>query len=95
MSADRGSSQSQNYHRDMPTFQAFHATIRTDGEDLPEYDVQVDDNEKQVSCWIPSEAGKVSTAYCSVCVLTDLYSELFNLLVHHRVPHRSLRICVT
>ena len=43
----------------MPTFQAFHATIRVDGEDLSEYDVQVDDNEKQVSCWIPSEAGKV------------------------------------
>ncbi|KAF8663512.1 hypothetical protein AX14_006981 [Amanita brunnescens Koide BX004] len=42
----------------MPKFQALHAGITIDGEDLPEYDVQVDDNGKQVSCWIPSEAGK-------------------------------------
>ena len=48
-----------SYYYHMPTFQALHATIRVDGEDLSEYDVQVDDNEKQVSCWIPSEAGKV------------------------------------
>jgi hypothetical protein len=56
----------------MPTFQASHATIRVDGKDLPEYDVQVDGNAKQVSCWIPSEAGKVSTTYCfKAWVLTD------------------------
>lgn len=55
----------------MPTFQAFHVTIRVDGKDLPEYDVQVDVDEKQVSCWIPSEVGKVSWSHCTVCVLTD------------------------
>jgi hypothetical protein len=47
----------------MPKFQTLHAGITIDGEDLPEYDVQVDDNGKQVSCWIPSEAGKVGTGY--------------------------------
>lgn len=64
----RSQSQSQShshsviyYH--MPTFQAFYVTIRVDGKDLPEYNIQVDDNERHVSCWIPSEAGKVSTDY--------------------------------
>ena len=45
----------------MPNFQTFHARIKVHDEDLPEYDVQIDENEKQVSCWIPSETGKVCT----------------------------------
>ena len=74
----------------MPTFQAFHATIRVEGKDLPEYDVQVDDDEKQVSCWIPSEAGKVGIGYTApfACLLI-FFAELFSLLVCHRVPNRS------
>lgn len=76
------------YHYHMPTVQALHATIRVDGKDIPEYDLQVDDKEKQVSCWIPSEAGKVSTTYCSKvwCLLT-VYSELLSLLVCCRAPN--------
>ncbi|KAF8343544.1 hypothetical protein F5887DRAFT_972047, partial [Amanita rubescens] len=42
----------------MPRFKTFHASIKVDDKALPEYDVQVDENEKQVSCWVPSEAGK-------------------------------------
>jgi len=42
----------------MPKFQAIHSRIKVDDEELPEYDVQVDENERQVSCWVPSEAGK-------------------------------------
>lgn len=42
----------------MPRFQAIHARIRVDNEELPEYHVQVDEDENNVSCWIPSEAGK-------------------------------------
>ncbi len=45
----------------MPKFKTIHASIKVDDNELPEYDVQVDENEKQVSCWVPSEAGKVST----------------------------------
>lgn len=42
----------------MPQFQAIHARIKVDNKELPEYHVHVDEDEKQVSCWIPSEAGK-------------------------------------
>ena len=38
------------YYYHMPTFRAFHVTIRVDSKDLSKYDVQVDDNEKPVSC---------------------------------------------
>lgn len=75
------------YH--MPTFQAFHATIRVDDKDLPEYDVQVDDKEKQVSCWIPSEVGKVSWPHCTVCVLTN---RLFRTFQPVGLPQSSKRI---
>lgn len=44
----------------MPDLQAFHAEIKVDDIELPEYDVQVDQDRKIVSCWVPSEAGKVS-----------------------------------
>ena len=42
----------------MPKFQAINARVKVDNKELPEYDVQVDEGEKQVSCWIPSETGK-------------------------------------
>ena len=47
----------------MPKFQAIHARIKVNDEELAEYDVQVDENERQVSCWVPSEAGKVSASH--------------------------------
>lgn len=34
--------------------------IVVDGEPLPEFDVKVSDDAKTISCWIPSEEGKVS-----------------------------------
>ena len=43
----------------MPKFGTFHARIKIDAKELLEYDVQINGNEKKVSCWIPSEAGKV------------------------------------
>lgn len=46
----------------MPNFQAFHADIKVDGNKLPEFNIQVDQDSKRVSCWVPSEAGNVSTA---------------------------------
>ncbi|KAK2460249.1 hypothetical protein APHAL10511_007638 [Amanita phalloides] len=42
----------------MPKFGNFIANIEVDKNALPEYDVRVEDNEKLVSCWVPSEAGK-------------------------------------
>ncbi|KAF8343542.1 hypothetical protein F5887DRAFT_289695 [Amanita rubescens] len=50
----------------MPNFQTFCARIKIDNDDLPEYDVQIDENEKLVSCWIPSEAGKNFSVCCSI-----------------------------
>lgn len=43
----------------MPYFGGFEASISVDGVHLPEYNVTMDGGEKRVSCWIPSEAGKV------------------------------------
>ncbi|KAK2460248.1 hypothetical protein APHAL10511_007637 [Amanita phalloides] len=42
----------------MPKFGNFIANIEVDKNALPEYDVRIEDNEKLVSCWVPSEAGK-------------------------------------
>ena len=78
------------YYYHMPTFRAFHVTIRIDSKDVSEYDVQVDDNEKQVSCWIPSEAGMVSIGYTApFAYLPTVYSELFG---YRRAPGRYVHL---
>ena len=41
-------------------YQELDLYIRCDGKPLPEYQVTVDDNAKTVTCFIPSEADKVS-----------------------------------
>jgi hypothetical protein len=43
----------------MPAYGDVFAAINVDGKPLDEYQVQEDDARKQVSCWIPSQVGKV------------------------------------
>jgi hypothetical protein len=43
----------------MPQFDIFDANVVVDNVALPEYDVATDTQTKTVTCWIPSEAGKV------------------------------------
>lgn len=43
----------------MLTHRGFSAWIVVDGDPLPEYLVAIDDSAHRVSCWIPSEEGKV------------------------------------
>ncbi|CAK5278693.1 unnamed protein product [Mycena citricolor] len=40
---------------------AYSASIHVDGEPLPEYGLETSADGKEVSCWIPSEAGKAFT----------------------------------
>jgi hypothetical protein len=48
----------------MLTHRGFSAWIVVDGNPLPEYLITVDENAHKVSCWIPSEEGKVrQTSY--------------------------------
>ncbi|KAM6490618.1 hypothetical protein JOM56_013961 [Amanita muscaria] len=42
----------------MPTFGTINAYIKVDGTSLPEYGVQTNEAEREVTCWIPSEVGK-------------------------------------
>ncbi|KIL58495.1 hypothetical protein M378DRAFT_86425 [Amanita muscaria Koide BX008] len=42
----------------MPTFGTINAYIKVDGTILPEYGVQTNEAEREVTCWIPSEVGK-------------------------------------
>ncbi|KAJ7162068.1 hypothetical protein C8R46DRAFT_1193867 [Mycena filopes] len=46
------------------------AWITVDGQGLPEYDVQISEDEKTVTCWVPSEAGKKF----SVCFKASSFS---------------------
>lgn len=41
----------------------FDAWIEVDGEELKTYNVEVSDDRLTVTCWIPSEAGKVLPPY--------------------------------
>ena len=43
----------------MPGIANYSAWIEVDGKALPEYDIQYSDNGTRVTCWIPSETGKV------------------------------------
>jgi hypothetical protein len=47
----------------MPVYDEFVAWLEIDGKRVEEYDVEVQNGqsgvEKEVRCWIPSEAGKV------------------------------------
>ena len=47
----------------MVQFGDYSVAIVVDGEPLPEFDVNISDDAKTASCWIPSEAGKVSFHY--------------------------------
>ncbi|KAJ7162085.1 hypothetical protein C8R46DRAFT_954978 [Mycena filopes] len=46
------------------------AWITVDGQGLPEYDVQISEDEKTVTCWVPSEVGKKF----SVCFKASSFS---------------------
>lgn len=48
--------------------------IKCGGKTLPEYGVQQEDN-KTVSCWIPSEAGKVRHSITSMVHTTTVIQE--------------------
>jgi hypothetical protein len=50
----------------MLSHRGFSAWITVDGTPLPEYLVAVDELTHRVSCWIPGEQGKVSTAVISL-----------------------------
>ena len=43
----------------MVNFRTYAVCVKVDDERLPEFDVEVDEGGKRVTCWIPSEAGKV------------------------------------
>jgi hypothetical protein len=43
----------------MPQFGIFEAAVVVDDLELPEYCIKTDHDTKTVTCWIPSEAGKV------------------------------------
>lgn len=43
----------------MVQFGTYHVWIEVDGDELPEFNVDVEEDKKKVTCWIPSEAGKV------------------------------------
>jgi hypothetical protein len=44
----------------MLEYNTFRAGIRVDGDFLNVYDVEISPEENKVTCWIASEAGKVS-----------------------------------
>ena len=44
-------------------FKGFSAHICCDGKELEQYDVQQED-ERTVTCWVPSESGKVLAPIC-------------------------------
>jgi len=46
----------------MVNFGPYHAWVTVDDEELPEFNTEVDEVAKRVTCWIPSEAGKVCDA---------------------------------
>lgn len=43
----------------MPNFGIFEVCISVEGTELPEYSVTIDEQSRTVTCWIPSEVGKV------------------------------------
>jgi len=43
----------------MVKFGTYDVCVAVDNEQLPEFDVVVEEEERKVTCWIPSEAGKV------------------------------------
>lgn len=44
----------------MLRFGIFEVCVLVEGAELPEYNVTTDEKSKTVTCWIPSEQGKVS-----------------------------------
>jgi len=45
----------------MVAFGTYDVRVKIDNEPLPEFGVEVDEEGKRATCWIPSEAGKVGS----------------------------------
>ncbi|KAJ6508070.1 hypothetical protein DFH09DRAFT_275507 [Mycena vulgaris] len=43
--------------------QGFSAWVAIDGQEAPEYDVEISEDQKSVTCWIPSELGKTFSVH--------------------------------
>lgn len=43
----------------MPDFDGISIKIRVNGADVPEFMVEKDLEERKVTCWVPSQVGKV------------------------------------
>ncbi|KAF8630192.1 hypothetical protein AX15_003067 [Amanita polypyramis BW_CC] len=77
----------------MPGFGIFHAGIKLGGEKLPEYNIQTDETEKKVSCWIPSEAGKnFSVCWSSTESIVDIggWVKVDGTAIGGKVCHKGL-----
>ncbi|KAJ3571222.1 hypothetical protein NP233_g3888 [Leucocoprinus birnbaumii] len=42
----------------MPTYNGISVTIQVDGRLIPEYQIDINEGTKEITCWIPSYAGK-------------------------------------
>lgn len=49
----------------MPNLGIFEVCISVEGTELPEYNVTIDEQSRTVTCWIPSEVGKVRAKFFS------------------------------
>lgn len=64
----------------MLSFNAVEVAVMVDGAELTRYGVQCDNLNNTVTCWIPSEAGKVRSNYLYCASLTR-YTIRFSLSV--------------
>ena len=57
------------------------ARVEIEDKEIPHYDMHVDPAKKEVSCWIPSEAGKVRGSLFAIDILFIPDLGLFSCMV--------------
>jgi len=52
------------------TYADFKVSVLIDGKEIPHYGIETNEEKREVSCWIASEAGKVTNSLPSSIDLT-------------------------
>jgi hypothetical protein len=69
----------------MLQFREFFAWVSIDGVEAPEYEVEISEDQKSVTCWIASELGKVVLiTYCFATLDFDLNPNAQEFAVYWR-----------
>jgi len=82
----------------MPQFNDIFAFIEVDGQELPQYGIDIIPEENTVTCWVASQPDKVCPVLCSIYrfhTLTTTHQQHFSLTYGHTRQNDTFHVRIT